>query len=300
MKVVVVLLLVMVAAAVALMGLLVTTTAAEETDEWDEGLERSGAASEVVESLRDYDPASRGADHTAFAIAFAEAGEVHSAGLAFTAAVRHNRNANTLVNLGVFMMRQRRFTGPGEALDSMWQAKTRYRTEESAPLINENWDALMQTMRALSIPVPERYQNRGAAGVDALPSFTDDDTDWQAWFGGDETADDLLAYGIQKDTDGDLVTAGRALLAAVRTRTDALTLINWGVFMMSRAKYHEALKAIHAARVTYRHTAAPDRLSHIDENWCVLRAVLLRTLVHPSATESSSRDGGNMGSAGTI
>lgn len=282
----------------ALTALLVASKA-EETDDWDERLERNDVAAEVDESadsLRDYDPGSRGADHTAFAIAFAEAGEIDSAGLAFTAAVRHNRNANTLLNLGVFMMRQRRFTGPGEALDSMWQAKTRYRTEESASLISENWDALMQTMRALSVPVPERYQDRGATGIDDLPSFTDDDTDWQAWFDGDETADELLAHGIQKDQDGDIVTAGRAMLAAVRTRTDALTLVNWGVFMMNRAKYPEALKAIHAARVTYRHTAARDRLSHIDENWCVLPA----SLMQPSATDSNSRSSCNMELAGTI
>ena len=42
-------------------------------------------------------------------------------------------------NLGVWMMRQRKFLGKGEALDAMWQAKTRYRSPESNPLVQENW-----------------------------------------------------------------------------------------------------------------------------------------------------------------
>lgn len=237
--------------------------AAEETADWeDEDL----PAGEDDESL--YDADSKGADHTAFAIAFEKAGKIDSAALAFSAAVRHNKNANTLVNLGVFMMRQRKFTGRGEALDSMWQAKKRYRTAESAPLINENWSALMQTMRALKVPVPERYKDR--VGIDDLPSFTDDSIDWQDWFDRDESADELLAHAIEKDRHGDIRTAGRAFLAAVHTRPDALTLVNWGVFMLHRRKFSEALKALYAARVTYRSTAPPDKLKHIDQNWCVV------------------------------
>ena len=239
------------------------SVAAEETEDW-----AGEDFSDEEEESAPYDPDSQGADHTAFAIAFENDGDFDQAGRAFTAAMRHNKNANTLLNLGVFMMRRRKFTGPGEALDSMWQAKTRYRTPESAPLINENWAGLMQTMKALNVRVPEKYRDHSVAVLGDLPSFMDDDDEWQIWFDGDETADELIAHGIQKDRDGDVLNAGRAFLAAVRTKTEANTLVNLGVFMMRRRNFPEALLALHAARVTYRSTALPDKLSHIDANWC--------------------------------
>ena len=41
-----------------------------------------------------------------------------------------------------------------------------------------------------------------------------------------------------------MVGAGRAFLGAVRTQTDAHSLVNLGVFMMRRRHFTEALKAL--------------------------------------------------------
>ena len=46
-----------------------------------------------------YDPEDPALDHTAVAIAFAEAGEDAEAEEAFRAAVKHGRSVNSLVNL---------------------------------------------------------------------------------------------------------------------------------------------------------------------------------------------------------
>ena len=118
--------------AVALL-LVVAVALAEETTNWDGEDESSSPENS------EYDPDEPSADHTAFAIAFDKVGDKDGATRAFTAAVRHSKNANTLVNLGVWMMRQRKFLGKGEALDAMWQAKTRYSSPESNPLVQDNW-----------------------------------------------------------------------------------------------------------------------------------------------------------------
>ena len=248
-----------------------TATLAEETANWESEEELDGGLADM-----EYDPDQKGADHTAFAIAFDKFGDVEGATRAFMAAVRHGKDANTLVNLGVFMMRQRKFTGRGGALDAMWQAKTRYRTPESSPLVQENWAGLMKTMKVLDVEVPEKYRDKtGATELKLLPSWTATmDTEWLEWFG-DETADELMAHGMQKDRDGEVVAAARAFIAAVRTTPTANTLVNLGVFMTRRRHFTEALTALHAARTTYKHTANADRLRHIEANWSQLLKTML-------------------------
>ena len=225
---------------------------AEEVLDWDE--EEPGGEDEAAAA---YDCDEPSADHTSFAIAFEEAGDHEGATKAFEAAVRHNRNAHTLVNLGVFMMRRRRFLGKGEALDVMHQARTRHRTPESSKLVQENWEGLMQTMGALDIDVPERYRDKSRTGLAGLRSFSVPDPHWQAWFDGDEGQAELIARGIELDKAGDVVGAGRAFLGAVRTQTDAHSLVNLGVFMMRRRHFTEALKALCKSRDSVCPTISP-------------------------------------------
>lgn len=104
-----------------------------------------------------YDPEDSGVDHTRVAIQFEQADNQEMAGLAFAAAAEHTKSANTLVNHGVFLMRQRKFLGEGEALEVMHEARTRYVTEETAAHVESNWAAIIQTMGALGVDVPEKY-----------------------------------------------------------------------------------------------------------------------------------------------
>ena len=60
----------------------------------EEQIESAGAAEQAA-----YDPEDPALDHSAAAIAFAEAGEDAEAEEAFRAAVKHGRSATTLVNL---------------------------------------------------------------------------------------------------------------------------------------------------------------------------------------------------------
>ena len=88
--------------------------------------------------------------------------EVENARVAFESAVRWGRSGHSLVNLGVFEMRQRRFD---EALAAMWEAKTGHSTADAAEHIDENWRGLMQTMSALGVDVPAKYQGDAPARV---------------------------------------------------------------------------------------------------------------------------------------
>ena len=109
-----------------------------------------------------YDPEDDALDHTSFAIKFDQAGEIENARVAFESAVRWDRSGHSLVNLGVFEMRQRRFD---EALAAMWEAKTGHSTADAAEHIDENWRGLMQTMSALGVDVPAKYQGDAPARV---------------------------------------------------------------------------------------------------------------------------------------
>ena len=75
----------------ALLVLLTLSLAAVRAEEQNES---AGAAEQAA-----YDPEDPALDHTAAAIAFAEAGEDAEAEEAFRAAVKHGRSATTLVNL---------------------------------------------------------------------------------------------------------------------------------------------------------------------------------------------------------
>ena len=75
----------------ALLVLLTLSLAAVRAEEQNES---AGAAEQAA-----YDPEDPALDHTAVAIAFAEAGEDAEAEEAFRAAVKHGRSVNSLVNL---------------------------------------------------------------------------------------------------------------------------------------------------------------------------------------------------------
>eukprot|EP01044_Picomonas_judraskeda_P017606 COSAG03_NODE_3342_length_2069_cov_2.472589_2_plen_142_part_00 len=77
--------------ALAALLLLLTLSLAVRAEEQNES---AGAAEQAA-----YDPEDPALDHTAVAIAFAEAGEDAEAEEAFRAAVKHGRSVNSLVNL---------------------------------------------------------------------------------------------------------------------------------------------------------------------------------------------------------
>ena len=119
-----------------------------------------------------YDPEDPRLDHSAFAVRFAEAGEELAAEQAFRAAVKHGKSAGTLIDLGVCLMRMKAILCEGCALELMHEARTVYWSEESAAHVEGNWNALMKTMAALEMEVPEEYRLDDVNVVGQAPTPT--------------------------------------------------------------------------------------------------------------------------------